>query len=177
MPQIVSLEDILETLKTAVLSVADRIAIVRALRDGTPDLVAEDPRIRGRVNAAQAIDAEYAESTVVALENSVAWQRSIDLTPKALNRYLELSTENRPLCEEVTAYAKLLKYNMDYYHFVAIDNARIAHKAAMVIRGEDTKSIQTHLPILAASRGNAGGRKRKKAEEAPSATPTVPPKQ
>ena len=70
-----TIDAVVDWIRTAELSVDDRVALVRALRDSTPDLVAVDPRLTLRIRAAQAIDPKYVDTTIIALENSELLQQ------------------------------------------------------------------------------------------------------
>ncbi|HYK05698.1 MAG TPA: hypothetical protein VE974_28370 [Thermoanaerobaculia bacterium] len=157
---------VLEWIRTAELPVTDRVAIVRTLRDTTPDLVAVDPRLTGRIRAAQGIDPKFIDSTVTALENSAVWQEFTSTTPKELRQYRSIGDDNRPLTEEVLAYGDILRYTQRYYHFLAVDKSREAYKAGKQMSGEARLSIQPHLSTIADARPVVGRRRRKAAETA-----------
>src|SRR5688500_18881798 len=105
-----TIEAVVEWIRTAGLSVADRVAIVRALRASTPDSVAVEPRLTGRIRAGQAIDPKYVDSTIIALENSGVWPEFASTDPKELRHHRSVGDNNRSLTEEVTAYGDILKY-------------------------------------------------------------------
>jgi hypothetical protein len=84
--------DIINALHSTTFSVADRVAILRALRDTTPGLVAADPRLEGRIRAAQAVKPEHVDRTITAMENSQVWQQVASTTPAELRANSPTST-------------------------------------------------------------------------------------
>jgi hypothetical protein len=177
MPELsLTIEAVVDWIRTAALSVDDRVAVVRALRDSTPDLVAVDPRLTGRIRAAQAIDPKYVDTTIIALENSGVWQQFASTDPKQLRHHRNVTENNRPLTEEVTAYGDILKYTERYHHFVGVDKSREAYKAGKQMSGDARLSIQPHLASIAESAPNTRRRRRKPEEPVPVVSPTpVPP--
>ncbi len=171
MPELsLTIEGVVEWIRTAELSVDDRVAVVRALRDSTPDLVAVDPRLTGRIRAAQAIEPKYVDTTIIALENSGLLQQFASTNPKELRHHRNVGDNNRSLTEEVAAYGDILKYTERYHHFVAVDKSREAFKAGKQMSGEARLSIQPHLASIAESLPPTGRRRRKTEEPTP-----VPP--
>jgi hypothetical protein len=162
-----TIDAVVDWIRTAELSVDDRVALVRALRDSTPDLMAVDPRLTLRIRAAQAIDPKYVDTTIIALENSELLQQFASTNPKELRHHRSVGDNNRSLTEEVTAYGDILKYTERYHHFVAVDKSREAFKAGKQMSGEARLSIQPHLANIAESLPPTGRRRRKTEETAP----------
>jgi hypothetical protein len=161
-------------IRTAELSVDDRVSIIRALRDSTPDLVPVDNRLTGRIRAAQSIDPKYIDTTIVALENSGVWQQFASATPKELRLHRSFGDTNRSLTEEIGAYSDILQYSERYHHFVGVDKSRDAYKAGLQMSGEARLSIQPHLANIAEARPVVGRRRRKPEEPPPVSSPKQP---
>ena len=166
--------EIIKAIFSASLSISDRVAILRALRDSTPGLVAPDPRLRRRIGAARAVPVEYVDSTVVALENSEAWQGATS-KPEELRGHRERSDELLPFREESKALTDLLTYNARYQHFLAVEKARAAHKVGREITNEAALSIKPHLDVMAEARPQVGRRKKKAAQPTTTPTPSTTP--
>jgi hypothetical protein len=167
-----SAAEIVQGILTAGLTLNDRVLIIRALRDSFPELVPVDARLVARIRNAAATSPEFIDSTVNGLENYKVWQDSSSASPEELRRHREYGAEHRPMIEALQAFVDVMKYNVAYQHFVAVDKSRRAYKVGKAMSGEAGLSIRAHLAIIAQTRpGN--GRKRKKTEEP--ATGTTPP--
>lgn len=165
--------DILEGVRTAKLTTADRVAILRALRDSTPGLVAADRHLLRRIRSAQAVPAAYIDTTINALENSAVWQQSASTNPEELREHRTFSGDHRNLYDEVEAFADILKYNIKYHHFLSVEKARTVFKVGREMSGAAGLSIRPHLTILAEARPSQGRKRRKPDEPIP---PAVAPK-
>jgi hypothetical protein len=141
--------EIINLINTSELSIEDRVAIVRALRNTVPNLVAPERRLKGRVDSAQGIRPEFVESAITALENSELWQQSSTATPKQLRFHRNASEETRPLIEEVQAFYAILSYSARYHHFLAVEMARNAHRVGKQLIGDAAVLVQPHLEIMA----------------------------
>lgn len=168
--------EIMEGIRKADLTIADRVAIIRTLRDSTPGLVNVDPRLLSRIRAAQSVGTEYIDTTVNALENSEVWQQSASTSPKELRTHLNFQDEHRPLQDEIQAYADILKYNVRYHHWIGVEKSRTAFNVGKAMTGEIGISIRPHLTIIAAARPAVGPKRRKPAEPAPPVVSPVTPK-
>jgi len=166
---------IIEGIRTIELSVADRVSIIRALRDATPGVVNIDETLLPRIRAAQAVDPEYIDTTGNALENSEVWQQSSSTTPGELRKCRSFETDQRPVMEELKAYNDMLKYNVWYNHYVGVQKSRNAYKVAKAMTGEAGRAIRHHLPIIAAARPSVGPKRRRTAEPVPPVVPPVTP--
>ena len=153
--------EIINAILTVTLSAAERASILRALRDTTPDLVPDDPHLRGGIISAQSVSPEYVDSTISGLESSELWQRSANSTPKDLRRHREIVGEQREVFEIAQAYADTLQSNMRYHHFVAVDKARAAHRVGNQLTGDARLSIKSHLDRMTDARPDIGRRKKK----------------
>jgi hypothetical protein len=174
----VSVADIVQSVSSGALTMNERVLIVRALRDSFPELVPVDPRLAGRIRAAQGMPPEFIETTVNALENYEVWQQSASASPIEMRKHREYGGEHRPLIDALQAFVDILVYNVRYQHFVGVEMARTAFKVGKEMSGEAGLSIKPHLEIIAQSRPS-NARKRKKAEAAkpaPAPVPVVTPK-
>jgi hypothetical protein len=167
--------DIVEAIRTSEVSIADRVAIVRALRETTPGVVQADDHLLLRIRAAQTVSPEYVDTTVNALENSSFWQQSAATTPEDLRKHRVLANEDRPLEDEVQAYGDVLKHKKRYHHFAAVDKARAAYRVGKELKGEVGQAIRPHLSILEEVRRSSSRRRRKAEEPVPAATPVPKP--
>ncbi|HYK01687.1 MAG TPA: hypothetical protein VE974_08015 [Thermoanaerobaculia bacterium] len=166
--------DIVNAVRTAELSTADRVAIVRALRDTTPGLVEPDDRLLLRIRAARSVSPEYVDTMVNAMENSELWQQSADTTPTDLRTHRDLSEENRALVDEVQTYGEVLTYKSRYHHFLAVEKARSAYKIGKEMKGEAGLAIRAHISLIDETRRASTRRRRKPEAPAPAATATKP---
>jgi hypothetical protein len=163
--------DIVNAVRATELSIVDRVAIVRALRDTTPGIVQADDHLLLRIRAAQTVSPEYVDTMMNALENSSFWQQSAATTPEDLRNHRVLSDEDRPLVEEVQAYGEVLKYKSRYHHFAAVEKTRSAYRVGRELKGEVGQSIRPHLSIIEDARRPASRRRRKAEEPVPAPTP------
>lgn len=161
--------EIIDLINNSELSIEDRVAIVRALRNTIPNLVVPERRLKTRVDAAQAIRPEYVEAAITALENSELWQQSASSTPKDIRFHRTATEELRPLIEETQAFLNLLNYTARYHHLLAVDMARAAHRVGKEITGEAAVLVKPHLDIMTNARPSNGRRRIK-----PTSTPSTP---
>ncbi|HEY0158438.1 MAG TPA: hypothetical protein VGF28_14240 [Thermoanaerobaculia bacterium] len=156
--------DVIAALQSNDFSIADRVAIIRALRDTTPGLVTIDPHMERRVRAARAVRLEYIDSTINALENSDFWQQTAATTPTELRQHRAFADDHKPLIDELHAYHTLVLDSVRYHHFAGVEKSRVAYKAGKAIQGDAALTIKAHLDVMAATRP-ATARRRKKPTE------------
>jgi hypothetical protein len=161
--------EIVDLINNTELSIEDRVAIVRAVRNTIPDLIAPERRLKGRVDSARGVRPEYIDSAILGLENSALWQQSSSTSPKELRLHRDASTEHRLLFEEAQALADIANYNSRYHHFVGVDKARAVHRVGKQITGDAAVLVQPHLDIMATARPTNGRRRLK-----PATQPTTP---
>ena len=162
--------EIIAAIQSTALSPSERVEILRALKDTTPDLVAPDPKLEGRMRAALGTPAEFVESAINGLSASELWQQSAAATPIEIRKHLAFD-DNRPVLEELTAYVDLLDYNVRYHHFAAIDMARTSYRVGKTIGGEAGLNLKPHLEIMGQHLPKVGRRKKKAAPPAPQTAP------
>ena len=162
--------EIIAAIQSTPLSVTDRIEILRAIKETIPDLVAPDPKLENRMRSARATRPEFVESAINGLTTSELWRQSADATPEAIRKHQEFE-ENRPLLEDVVAFADLLDYNVRYHHFAAIDLARTSYRVGKMIGGEAGLNLKPHLEIMAQHLPQKGRRKKKAAAAPAPAAP------
>lgn len=167
-----TVEEIIGLILKAELSIEDRVAIVRAVRNTIPDLVAPSPRLKARIDTAQGVRPEYVDFTMTGLANSELWQQSASTTPKQIRFHRNTAAEYRLLFEEAQAFADILKHNFRYQYFLAVDLSRTAHRVGKELTGEVAVLVKPHLEIMADARPSNGRRRVK-----PTTQPTtiVPP--
>lgn len=147
------------------LTPADRLTFVRILRDGMNMVPPEtDQRLRARISVARTVPPQAVDSMATALESFVLWQQSANTTPEELRR-LGSFEEHRPLYEELLAFVKILGYNLDLNHFLAIAKSRAAIRSARNLNGPEGLAAQAHLESVTPM-FRRSGRKRKKSEPA-----------
>jgi hypothetical protein len=144
--------EIIDLIHNSELSIEDRVEIVRALRNSTPDLVVPERRMKGRIDSAQGVRPEFVDSAILGLTSSAIWQQSASTSPKELRVQLDKSAAHRLLCEEARALAEIADYNSRYHHFLAIEKARAARRVGLEITGDAAILVQPHLEIMASSR-------------------------
>ena len=166
-----TVSEIIDLINNAELSTEDRVAIVRAVRNTMPDLVAPTHRLKSRVDAAQAVRPEYIDSAMTGLEHSELWQQSSSATPKQMRIYRATAAEYRLLFEETQAFADVLKYNYRYQHFLAVDLARTAHRVGKQLTGEAAVLVTPHLDIMTDILPSNGRRRPKPTTQPTSTTP------
>ncbi|HEY0158124.1 MAG TPA: hypothetical protein VGF28_12640 [Thermoanaerobaculia bacterium] len=147
---------------THTLTPAERLAIVRIVRDGMemvpPDT---DERLRARISVARTVSPQVIDSIATAIEPSPVWQQSAHTNPEELHR-LRLFEEHRPLFEELGAFTKILGYNLAFHHYTAIAKSRDAYRTGRNLRGPDGLAAQVHLDAVAPLLSRGGGRKTRK---------------
>lgn len=155
------------------LTPAERLAVVRIVREGIVDLVPPDtdPRLRARIRVARATRPEVIDSMAAALEPWARWQQSADTTPDELRR-LRSFEEYRALYEELGSFTKQLFFNLSFRHYEAVRKVRVAYRNGRNLAGPEGLTIQPHLDALA-PKIVLGKRKRKPEPPAdpPAATP------
>jgi hypothetical protein len=161
--------DIVAALQSNHYSPAERVLILRAMRDTTPGLVTIDPHMLGRVRAARSVRPETVHTTVNALENSELWQQSSATTPKEIRGHMERVDENRGVIEMLRSYIAMLTDSNKFDYFLAVEKSRAVFIAGRAIGGEAALTIKPQLDLIAETRP---ARRRKKAEEP--ATPAEP---
>jgi hypothetical protein len=144
--------EIIDLINNSELSIEDRVEIVRALRNGIPDLVVPERRLKGRIDSAQGVRPEFVDSAILGLTSSAIWQQSASTSPKELRTQLDLSTVHRLLGEEARALAEIADYNSRYHYFVAIDKARAVRRVGQQLTGEAAILVQPHLEVMASAR-------------------------
>jgi hypothetical protein len=163
--------DIVAALHSNHYSTAERVLMLRAMRDTTPGLVTIEPRMRGPVRAAQVVKGETVDTTINALENSEIWQQSSAITPKELRSHRELVAEYRALVEMLRSYVAMVLEIIRYQHFLGVEKSRAVYNAGRAIGGEAALTIKPQLDLIAETRPAA----RRKRVEKPSEP--VAPKQ
>lgn len=142
--------DLVAAIQTTPLTLAERAALVRAIRDSVPDLLHPDPSLFGKIRSGARMPAHFIESAATGLENSELWQKSADATPEEIRLHLNRSAELQPLLEEAKALNAVMQFNTSYHHYVAASKSRDAYNVGRRLGGNEGKSIKPQLDIIKA---------------------------
>jgi hypothetical protein len=143
-----TVDEIVNLINTSDLSIEDRVVILRALRNTIANLVAPEPRLRGRINAALAVRPEFIDSLITGLENSELWQQSSSTSPKELRIERDAAAEFRPLFEEAQAFADVLQATARYRYLLVVDKARTVIRIGRELTGDAAVRVKPHLDLI-----------------------------
>jgi hypothetical protein len=169
--QQLTLAAVIDFLRTAPLSADDRVAVLRALRDGIRDLVPPDPALNPRLRAARGVPPDFVESTINGIANSLVWQHAAAATPDELRTHLAFE-EHRPFAQELQTLLAILEYSLRHHHWSAVEKARIAYHSGKTLGGAEGHTVKPHLKIMSSHLPKSQRKTRKK--PAPEATAVVP---
>jgi hypothetical protein len=140
--------DLVEAIQKNPLTLAERAALVRAIRDSIPDLLHPDPSLAGKMRSAARLSNQFIDSAATGLENSELWQKSADATPDEIRLHLSRSADLQPLLEEAKALDAVMQFNTSYHHYVAASKSRVAYNVGRRLGGDEGKSLKPHLDII-----------------------------
>jgi len=140
--------DLVEAIQKNPLTLAERAALVRAIRDSIPDLLHPDPSLVGKMRSAARLSNQFIDSAATGLENSELWQKSADATPEEIRLHLSRSADLQPLLEEAKALDAVMQFNASYHHYVAASKSRVAYNVGRRLGGDEGKSLKPHLDII-----------------------------
>ena len=162
---------VIDFLRTTPLSAEDRVAVLRALREGIRDLVPPDPALNARIRTARAVPPVFVESTINGINTSTVWQQAADATPDELRTHLSFE-ENRAFAEELQTTLAIVDYSLRYHHWSAVEKSRTAYHAGKTLGGAEGHTIKPHLRIMSSYLPKNQRKTRKK--PAPESTAVVP---
>ena len=145
-PQL-TVADVVQFLRTARLSASDRVAVLRALHAGIPDLIPPDPTVENRIRTSRAVPPAFVHSAIEGISNSIVWQQAAATTPAELRRHLAFD-ENRALAEALRAMLVILDYNLRSHHWTAVELARTAYHAGKALGGFEGRIIRPYLELM-----------------------------
>jgi hypothetical protein len=168
--------DIVTAIRATALAPADRVEILRAVRETTPDIVPPDPEQKARIRSASGISPQFIDAAVNGLTGSDMWQESADTTAAEIAGHRDFEDE-RPVYDELKTFSDLLGYSLKYHHWQATKKARAAYRVGKQLGGEKGAVLQPHIEIMAATLPQKRARRKPKTPP-PATTPvTAPPDQ
>jgi hypothetical protein len=168
--QPLTLAAVLDFLRTAPLSTEGRVAVLRALRDGIPDLVPPDPALNTRLRAARRVPTDFVESTINGITTSTVWQQAAAATPDELRMHLAFE-EHRPFAEELQATLAIVDYSLRQHHWAAVEKSRTAYHAGKTLGGAEGHTVKPHLKIMSSYLPKGQRKSRKKSPESTALVP------
>ena len=164
-----TLADIVAAIHATTLTPADRVEILRALRETMPDLVPPDPLQKKRIRAAKGVPRPFVEAAINGLTASNVWQQSAATTSGEMEAHRDFEVQ-RPVLDELKTYFDLLDSSLNYHHWQATAKARRVYKVGKQLGGDEGLVLQPHIDIMASTLP----RRSRKAKTPPKTTP--PPK-
>jgi hypothetical protein len=162
--------EIVAAIRATALAPADRVEILRALRETMPDIVPPDPLQKGRIRVAKGIPRPFLEAAINGLTASGLWQQSAATTPTEVVGHRDFE-EQRPVFDELKTFSDILDYSLNYHHWQATTKARRVYKVGKQLGGDEGLVLQPHIDIMAATLP-----KRSRKAKPPVATPPAPTK-
>jgi hypothetical protein len=163
-------EEIVAAIRATALAPADRVEILRALRETMPGIVPPDPSQLGRIRVAKGVPRPFVDAAINGLTASGVWEQSAATTSTEVSTHHNFE-EQRPVFDEVTTFSDILRYSLNYHHWQATAKARRVYKVGKQLGGDEGLVLQPHIDIMAAALP-----KRSRKAKPPVATTPVPTK-
>src|ERR1019366_4226355 len=138
--------DIVAAIRATTLAPADRVEILRALRETMPDLVPPDPLQKDRIRVAKAVPRQFIEAAINGLTASDVWRQSAATSSDDMEAHRDFEAQ-RPVFDELKTYVDLLDYSLDYHHWQATTKARRVYKVGKQLGGDEGLVLQPHIDI------------------------------
>ncbi len=164
--------DIVAAIRATTLAPADRVEILRALRETMPDMVPPDPLQKGRIRVAKGVSQQFVDAAINGLTSSEVWAQSAATTSAEMQAHRDFE-EQRPVFDELKTYIDILGYGLSYHHWQGIAKARRVYKVGKQLGGDEGLVLQPHIEIMASTLPR---RSRKAKTPQPPAASTTPPK-
>lgn len=139
---------IVASIRAATLASADRVEILRALRDTLPSIVPPDPQPSTRMRAAARIDRRFVDTAITGLTASDVWQKSAATTSDEVQGDRDFEQEKSVL-DELTSFREILTYSLRYHHWQATEKSRVAYHVGKKLGGDEGLMLKPHLEIMA----------------------------
>jgi hypothetical protein len=142
--------DIVTTIRATALAPADRVEILRALRETMPDIVPPDPQQKTRITFAKGVPRQFVDAAINGLTASDVWQQSAATTSSEVGAHRDFE-EQRPVYDELKTFSDILRYSLNYHHWQATAKSRAAYRVGKQLGGDEGLVLQSHIDIMAAT--------------------------
>ncbi|HXH40022.1 MAG TPA: hypothetical protein VNN08_15430 [Thermoanaerobaculia bacterium] len=163
--------DIVTAIRATALAPADRVDILRALRETMPDIVPPDPQQNSRIRVAAGLPRQFVDAAINGLTASSVWERSASTSAAEVAAHRDFD-EQRPVFDELKTFTGILDYSLRYHHWQATLKSRTAYRVGKTLGGDEGLILQPHIEIMAATLP----RNKRKSKTPPAPAPTTPPK-
>jgi len=172
-PAAPSAADIVTAIRATELAPADRVEILRALRETTPDIVPPDPLQKTRIRSAAGLSRDFVDAAISGLSASDVWQQSAATTGAEIGTHRDFE-EQRPVFNELQTFTDILHNSLSYHHWQATAKSRAAYRAGKALGGDEGLVLQPHIQIMAAALPKRSRKTKKPSAKTPPAqTPAV----
>jgi hypothetical protein len=144
---------IVTTIRTTALTPADRVEILRALRETMPGVVPPDPLQQSRMRVAAGLPRQFIDAAISGLTASSLWEQSASTTAAEVAAHRDFD-EQRPVFDELKTYEHILGYSLGFHHWQATLKSRAAYRVGKTLGGDTGLVLQPHIAIMAASLPN-----------------------
>ena len=162
--------DIVTAIRATALAPADRVDILRALRETMPDVVPPDPQQKPRIRFAVGMPRQFVDAAISGLTASTVWEQSAATTAAEVTAHRDFE-EQRPVFDELKTYTAILDYSLRYHHWQATLKSRTAYRVGKTLGGDAGLVLQPHIEIMASTLP----RNKRKSKTPPTPTPTPVP--
>jgi hypothetical protein len=177
-PAAPSATDIVTAIRATALAPADRVEILRALRETMPGIVPPDPLQKSRIRVAAGLSRQFVDAAINGLTASTVWAQSAATTADEVGAHRDFE-DQRPVFDEIKTYSDILGYSLKYHHWQATSKSRTAYRVGKQLGGDEGLVLQPHIEIMAASLPQTKARRKSKTpspQTPPQQTPPVAPK-
>ena len=167
---VVTPADIVTAIRATALAPADRVEILRALRETMPDVVPPDPQQKPRIRFAAGMPRQFVDAAINGLSASTVWEQSAATTAAEVTAHRDFE-EQRAVFDELKTYTGILDYSLRYHHWQATLKSRTAYRVGKTLGGDAGLVLQPHIEIMAGTLP----RNKRKSKTPPAQTPTPAP--
>jgi hypothetical protein len=167
---VVTPADIVSAIRATALAPADRVEILRALRETMPDVVPPDPQQKPRIRFAVGMPRQFVDAAISGLTASTVWEQSAATSAAEIAAHRDFE-EQRPVFDELQTYTSILDYSLRYHHWQATLKSRTAYRAGKALGGDTGLVLRSHIEIMAATLPRNNRRSKSKTPP-PQTTPT-----
>lgn len=161
--------DIVAAIRATTLTPADRVEILRVLRETMPDMVPPDPLQKGRIRVAKGVPQQFVDAAINGLTASEVWTQSAATTSAEMQSHRDFEAQ-RPVFDELKTFMDLLGYGLSYHHWQGIAKARRVYKVGKQLGGDEGLVLKPHIDIMASTLPRRT-RKAKTPQPPPASTP------
>jgi len=162
--------DIVTAIRATALAPADRVEILRALRETMPDIVPPDPLQNSRIRVAAGMPRQFVDAAINGLTASSVWEQSASTSAAEVAAHRDFD-EQRAVYDELKTYWDILGYSLRYHHWQATAKSRTAYRVGKQLGGDEGLLLKPHIEIMAATLP----RNKRKSKTPPAQTPTPAP--